>query len=186
MEQTGEANIGLCYLLVLMVSCCGQLAILFLIDQKVFVAALCYFICPVHRGRRSRKRDFHAIKRISTHVLRMEDDNEDVDIDALYQDFNPRPSHGGRHVSALAAAFNRSFQSTSCAWRTTMSSVQAMTFRIISIRVLRMEDDIYPRHVQYQYYRFQPTSCAWRTTKMKKIKFYTLLISTHVLRMGDD
>ncbi len=105
---------------------------------------------------------------ISTHVLRMEDDNEDVDIDALYQDFNPRPSHGGRHVSALAAAFNRSFQSTSCAWRTTMSSVQAMTFRIISIRVLRMEDDIYPRHVQYQYYRFQSTSCAWRTTRKRE------------------
>ena len=79
-------------------------------------------------------------------------------------DFNPRPPHGGRHVSALAAAFNRSFQSTSCAWRTTMSSVQAMTFRIISIRVLRMEDDAQKRKAHEEAEAFQPTSCAWGTT----------------------
>ena len=58
--------------------------------------------------------------------------------------------------------------------------------QIISIHVLRVEDDEMTAAQQYGYLPFQSTSSVWRTTMM--ILFLTVVskISIHVLRVEDD
>ena len=86
---------------------------------------------------------------ISIHVLRVEDDK----ITAKYQGnighFNPRPPCGGRLYHFALLQFSAVFQSTSSVWRTTQMGANVSRGRIISIHVLRVEDEE-SRKEQYQ------------------------------------
>ena len=101
---------------------------------------------------------------ISIHVLRVEDDRALSHARASSSHFNPRPPCGGRlgmldmpedelefqSTSSVwrttrgqqkARGTAAGFQSTSSVWRTTTSSYQKRPPRLISIHVLRVEDD---------------------------------------------
>ena len=56
-------------------------------------------------------------------------------------DFNPRPPCGGRPSWQLVAPRKQRFQSTSSVWRTTLVLFLAAPQVLISIHVLRVEDD---------------------------------------------
>ena len=56
-------------------------------------------------------------------------------------DFNPRPPCGGRLMSASRGPPTNRFQSTSSVWRTTSNFLTITINNIISIHVLRVEDD---------------------------------------------
>ncbi len=58
---------------------------------------------------------------ISIHVPRVEDDPPSVAYRASLPHFNPRPPCGGRPVTEEPLGIDRSFQSTSPVWRTTVS-----------------------------------------------------------------
>ena len=102
-------------------------------------------------------------RRISIHVLRVEDDLMLSPPSAGGADFNPRPPCGGRRASVPAfcrgSDFNPRppcggrlwrvqcklcgavFQSTSSVWRTTKEDDMSKALTTISIHVLRVEDD---------------------------------------------
>ena len=104
-----------------------------------------------------------ARRDISIHVLRVEDDKVALKIWRCRLHFNPRPPCGGRPASSSHAPAAARFQSTSSMWRTTRRMGIEVRREVISIRVLRVEDD-------------------------EKIKRWMLLllISIHVLRVEDD
>ena len=56
-------------------------------------------------------------------------------------DFNPRPPCGGRPATLIASVRAILFQSTSSVWRTTMLTRKCSSPSMISIHVLRVEDD---------------------------------------------
>ena len=78
------------------------------------------------------------------------------------------------------------FQSTSSAWRTTVTDSRKLNSMAISIHVLRMEDDISLSFIFYLILIFQSTSSAWRTTMDYYKESFLYYISIHVLRMEDD
>ena len=108
--------------------------------------------------------NFAAARVISTHVLRMEDDVYHKFGDFAKKYFNPRPPHGGRLLKVRAWAWAYPFQPTSSAWRTTWAACDARIFIRISTHVLRMEDDANGPFSSIDDLIFQPTSSAWRTT----------------------
>ena len=59
------------------------------------------------------------------------------------EDFNPRPPCGGRPLCPALPGGARLFQSTSSVWRTTLMPRPAGRGTIISIHVLRVEDDLH-------------------------------------------
>ena len=82
-----------------------------------------------------------ASRPISIHVLRVEDDNRCIPWATLCSDFNPRPPCGGRRGASKRPVLTPQFQSTSSVWRTTASNVWCFADCVISIHVLRVEDD---------------------------------------------
>ena len=100
--------------------------------------------------------------------------------------FNPRPPCGGRPGHRLWSRQKDSFQSTSSVWRTTCKINQALIAKLISIHVLRVEDDYFCRPIHQHFHNFNPrppcggrrnrhavpaldgafqsTSSVWRTT----------------------
>ena len=78
--------------------------------------------------------------------------------------FNPRPPRGGRRSRKFFQFLYLLFQSTSSARRTTKSVLPAMTVTLISIHVLREEDDDYHDMERCAETLFQSTSSARRTT----------------------
>ena len=175
---------------------------------------------------------FHALPPvISIHVLRVEDDESARSVGRSRSHFNPRPPCGGRPVGEGCLThliyFNprppcggrpklagwigsgRGFQSTSSVWRTTRHPACIHCFDIISIHVLRVEDDVVISALPPGWNLFQSTSSVWRTTASNNSNFYhqphfnprppcggrliwvtrplqTLQISIHVLRVEDD
>ena len=103
---------------------------------------------------------------ISIHVLREEDDRPRSWRWLTKSNFNPRPPRGGRPMpkgdttviaifqstssarrttesTPIARRTNLRFQSTSSARRTTTPPTDRIQYRIISIHVLREEDDLF-------------------------------------------
>ena len=80
-------------------------------------------------------------ERISIHVLREEDDSPRAYPRPPQSHFNPRPPRGGRHESVEGGAVLFLFQSTSSARRTTNGIQEPDAEDMISIHVLREEDD---------------------------------------------
>ena len=102
------------------------------------------------------------------------------------RDFNPRPPRGGRLSKDLIANAKKQFQSTSSARRTTPTrhkvdktnlisihvlreeddpiDITPSSVKEISIHVLREEDDRRRRPTRHHSPRFQSTSSARRTT----------------------
>ena len=78
---------------------------------------------------------------ISIHVLRVEDDAKPPVLCWLLSNFNPRPPCGGRRDRTNFAPKAKTFQSTSSVWRTTLRIGHSGDSRLISIHVLRVEDD---------------------------------------------
>ncbi len=101
---------------------------------------------------------------ISIHVLREEDDPNRHSVRSGWPDFYPRPPRGGRRIHSRQKVPGFKFLSTSSARRTTVSIRNRYNARIISIHVLREEDDPVPHSGQVVF----------------------LGISIHVLREEDD
>ena len=147
-------------------------------------------------------------------------------------DFNPRPPCGGRRGRARKCDCTPRFQSTSSVWRTTIAykcfGLHSQNFNprppcggrrlmprpagrgtIISIHVLRVEDDLQPPVLPSPPCPFQSTSSVWRTTGLCSAaggrpwhfnprppcggrqhatlyKKFSRTISIHVLRVEDD
>ena len=78
------------------------------------------------------------------------------------------------------------FQSTSSVWRTTWVPRRSFRLRIISIHVLRVEDDFPYKPDSPASSKFQSTSSVWRTTHWIAEFQATDNISIHVLRVEDD
>ena len=93
---------------------------------------------------------------ISIHVLRVEDDSLPLPIMLILPYFNPRPPCGGRHTSTQAILFDNSFQSTSSVWRTTYVLPYSNKGVLISIHVLRVEDDLSRVHLHGSNWYFNP------------------------------
>ena len=64
------------------------------------------------------------------------------------------------------------FQSTSSVWRTTVDNFQRALDKLISIHVLRVEDDSTSPGGQSARYLFQSTSSVWRTTAKTEKNLY--------------
>ena len=123
-------------------------------------------------------------------------------------DFNPRPPCGGRQEIYRQAPAATIFQSTSSMWRTTRHAQDAGAHVLISIHVLRVEDDVGCRLPGIAPCVFQSTSSVWRTTQCPRSRprrcdfnprppcggrlpfrvsaFWVFSISIHVLRVEDD
>ena len=79
--------------------------------------------------------------------------------------FNPRPPCGGRQHRLSYSPRPMQFQSTSSVWRTTRRRVRRLPRIVISIHVLRVEDDgFHFGDVEWPSI-FQSTSSVWRTTQ---------------------
>ena len=126
----------------------------------------------------------------------------------LLRYFNPRPPCGVRPVSPPCRTFSSSFQSTSSVWRTTVAGEVHQNFAVISIRVLRVEDDHFHiltffRHLDFNprppcggrqtractvcsSLPFQSPSSVWRTTYTGVRQAACHCISIPVLRVEDD
>ena len=78
------------------------------------------------------------------------------------------------------------FQSTSSAWRTTREAVAEQRRAMISIHVLRVEDDSALVITAMRRVKFQSTSSVWRTTRKRYFESKGGYISIHVLRVEDD
>ena len=81
---------------------------------------------------------------ISIHVLRVEDDPLSSSFANRIIYFNPRPPCGGRPDHRTKKDLTAQFQSTSSVWRTTAFLFSVGRKVLISIHVLRVEDDIVP------------------------------------------
>ena len=174
----------------------------------------------------------HLLRAISIHVLRVEDDVMSPTLVMAALDFNPRPPCGGRRGRARKCDCTPRFQSTSSVWRTTIAykcfGLHSQNFNprppcggrrrmprpagrgtIISIHVLRVEDDLQPPVLPSPPCPFQSTSSVWRTTGLCSAaggrpwhfnprppcggrqhatlyKKFSRTISIHVLRVEDD
>ena len=123
---------------------------------------------------------------ISIHVLRVEDDQ---DFFAPYPHplyFNPRPPCGGRHRMVTERFGHLVFQSTSSVWRTTHCRQPAHLQHVISIHVLRVEDDIslcafFPFRSD-----FNPRPPCGGRPRICRLRKQYAPISIHVLRVEDD
>ena len=71
-------------------------------------------------------------------------------------------------------------------WRTTEKGKYVIHRKVISIHVLRVEDDVSIGKSTAFSNRFQSTSSVWRTTFPVLAWFPARLISIHVLRVEDD
>ena len=127
----------------------------------------------------------HVLRNISIHVLRVEDDSSLPLMVPSTPNFNPRPPCGGRLSVGTSKAVNITFQSTSSVWRTTAGSTRRAHARLISIHVLRVEDDICHKSP----FAFQSISIHVLRVEDDAQKSPLLLhtsISIHVLRVEDD
>ena len=101
---------------------------------------------------------------ISIHVLRVEDDPYSKDFSPALLHFNPRPPCGGRqwliHLSHELLYFN---PRPPCGGRLSLRTTLP-AHDIISIHVLRVEDDRWSCCTAGRPPRFQSTSSVWRTT----------------------
>ena len=145
---------------------------------------------------------------ISIHVLRVEDDHLTLVITLslgyfnprppcggrllrqfnhiLHRHFNPRPPCGGRRVLSGMIRTRIQFQSTSSVWRTTNLRKPDSFFLVISIHVLRVEDD--NNYSQYTIDKgdFNPRPpCGGRLSLRTTLPAHDI-ISIHVLRVEDD
>ena len=128
---------------------------------------------PPRGGRRRPSTCIKAVLDISIHVLREEDDLSGGKLAAptrVFQStssarrttrgrarraqngghFNPRPPRGGRQIAERIAEFLFQFQSTSSARRTTTDILNNAPGELISIHVLREEDDFFVDDYQFQ------------------------------------
>ena len=96
------------------------------------------------------------LRRISIHVLRAEDDQALVYSFAPGRHFNPRPPCGGRRHQQFSWIPSFQFQSTSSVRRTTSQIDQAFITKLISIHVLRAEDDLSARNSARSLSNFNP------------------------------
>ena len=80
--------------------------------------------------------------KISIHVLRVEDNQAKTHGAAPARYFNPRPPCGGQLCVICLINTGRVFQSTSSVWRTTALAVLVAVWAVISIHVLRVEDNL--------------------------------------------
>ena len=113
-------------------------------DKTLHPAALAWLHFnprPPHGGRLSKSTMLLSKLTISIHVLRMEDDALLLTLRQQEHYFNPRPPHGGRPAAHAIYSVSATFQSTSSAWRTTSNKLRRPNVNVISIHVLRMEDD---------------------------------------------
>ena len=102
-------------------------------------------------------------------------------------DFNPRPPCGGRQEGETTVRHTDAFQSTSSVWRTTCPSMlSSCCLWLISIHVLRVEDDRSKPDYYTDRKKFQSTSSVWRTTLPMIVGARPWAISIHVLRVEDD
>ena len=93
---------------------------------------------------------------------------------------------GGRHLTILDETVGPIFQSTSSVWRTTYINSKKLNLCIISIHVLRVEDDLpctYPG-APCPYFNPRPP-CGGRLS-VRRPAPRQLIISIHVLRVEDD
>ena len=133
---------------------------------------------------------FYLQKLISIHVLREEDDfcrttgkllkvyfnprpprggRPDIfSVIQYFSDFNPRPPRGGRRCDWWLCSAYAGFQSTSSARRTTKEECGYTPSYVISIHVLREEDDLLRLLPSLLTLQFQSTSSARRTTQSAK------------------
>ena len=100
---------------------------------------------------------------ISIHVLRAEDDAHSGLRPVAPSYFNPRPPCGGRQDYPTLIKAANLFQSTSSVRRTTLRGLRVKPAVVISIHVLRAEDD-----------------------EQAKLIPSNVRISIHVLRAEDD
>ena len=122
--------------------------------------------------------------------------------------FTPRPPCGGRPQIGRNVVDFITFQSTSSVWRTTVEDYQRIKGNLISIHVLRVEDDMLvsptfaQRTISIHVLRveddplsaacsaassiFQSKSSVWRTTVPLVRRDGQCGISIHVLRVEDD
>ena len=82
------------------------------------------------------------------------------------RNFNPRPPCGGRLISSSSTSSAALFQSTSSVWRTTPAHPLVGLAGVISIHVLRVEDDPPTDVKKSKTPEFQSTSSVWRTTAL--------------------
>src|SRR5699024_6681996 len=101
---------------------------------------------------------------ISIHVLREEDDTPPERPFGGWKHFYPRPPRGGRPKRYFSGARGKYFLSTSSARRTTADGSYVINIYIISIHVLREEDDSAHSSVSPSLWLFLSTSSARRTT----------------------
>ena len=130
--------------------------------------------------------DNKEVQHISIHVLRVEDD-------AIFQrgspstyHFNPRPPCGGRQRSACRRFAIFSFQSTSSVWRTTESREMREADFVISIHVLRVEDDLSVLRRFSTGLHFNPRPPCGGRPEAERDAGLILIISIHVLHVEDD
>ena len=150
-----------------------------------------------------------ALRKISIHVPRVEDDPKYSLSEKACRDFNPRPPCGGRPALVPEDRFDATFQSTSPVWRTTEKArgprpvdenfnprppcggrlddwAESNGARIISIHVPRVEDDCRHGDLSSEDWQFQSTSPVWRTTHGRRPPTAVFYISIHVPRVEDD
>ena len=96
---------------------------------------------PPRGGRPLRFNSLDLSVKISIHVLREEDDPPAPAQLPRRSNFNPRPPRGGRPLDSAKKGVINEFQSTSSARRTTYIFLGATMYWMISIHVLREEDD---------------------------------------------
>ena len=144
---------------------------------------------PPCGGRRTFNVGNPCSRRISIHVLRVEDDFilSSAKMEGRETHFNPRPPCGGRRAargSARGAAghFN---PRPPCGGRLSVYIVNRQIAQI-SIHVLRVEDDHACASLRARSGRFQSTSSVWRTTGTLYAGDWHIAISIHVLRVEDD
>ena len=119
---------------------------------------------PPRGGRRAGSLDQLGESNISIHVLREEDDDGGSPSSGKHGYFYPRPPRGGRLINFFRCGEDQIFLSTSSARRTTRWVAQLGEARIISIHVLREEDDKKSALLFARASGFLSTSSARRTT----------------------
>ena len=123
---------------------------------------------------------------ISIHVLRVEDDPARPRSGRAQCHFNPRPPCGGRPSSSACTTTGCGFQSTSSVWRTTLCPALPGGARLISIHVLRVEDDPRPRDGGEARVYFNPRPPCGGRRPAPEMEARPAYISIHVLRVEDD
>ena len=164
---------------------------------------------PPCGGRPCRRKCCRSPRRISIHVLRVEDDprrpvkrgsicsfqstssvwRTTLTILVMFSpssDFNPRPPCGGRQEIYRQAPAATIFQSTSSMWRTTPYQCR----RWCSGRYFNPRPPCGGRRFSglddAPVTVFQSTSSVWRTTPSHASPYFHQPISIHVLRVEDD